>query len=455
MNTITRTFFYFISIFIFNSCQNPINNNTDKIKNEILPMRERAVLRNKLLKDRFKTVLPEIMKRNNIDMWIIIAREYNEDPVIRTMLPSTWLNARRRTILVIYDPGNKKPLEGYAIARYDVGDIFIKSWDPEKQPNQYEALANFITQKNPNKIGINKSKYFAQADGLTAIENDLFLKSLPNQYKNKVVSAEQVAIGWLETRSDLEMEIYPKICKIAHDIIKEGFSAENIKPGITTTDDIVWWYRERIRELKLVTWFHPTVDIQRNDTQNFDFLSSFSKSKPDNLILPGDLLHVDFGITYLGLNTDTQQHAYVFLPEDNKTPDYLQNALKTGNRLQDILTDQFETGKTGNEMLRATIDKAKSEGINPQIYTHPIGYYGHGSGPTIGMWDKQNGVPVNGDYPLYPNTAYSIELNAKMFIDEWNKEIAIMLEEDAFFNGNECKYIDPRQTEMIEIDWEK
>ncbi len=455
MNTITKTFFYFISIFIFNSCQSPINNNTDKIKNEILPMKERAVLRNKLLKDRFKTVLPEIMKRNNIDMWIIIAREYNEDPVIRTMLPATWLNARRRTILVIYDPGNKKPLEGYAIARYDVGDVFIKSWDPEKQPNQYEALANFITQLNPNKIGINKSKYFAQADGLTAIENDLFLKSLPNQYKNKVVSAEQVAIGWLETRSDLEMEIYPKICKIAHDIIKEGFSAENIKPGITTTDDIVWWYRERIRELKLVTWFHPTVDIQRNDKQNFDFLSSFSKSKPDNLILPGDLLHVDFGITYLGLNTDTQQHAYVFLPEDNKTPDYLQNALKTGNRLQDILTDQFETGKTGNEMLRATIDKAKSEGINPQIYTHPIGYYGHGSGPTIGMWDKQNGVPVNGDYPLYPNTAYSIELNAKIFINEWNKEIAIMLEEDAFFDGNECKYIDPRQTQMIEIGWEK
>ena len=455
MSTITRTFFYFISIFIFNSCQNPINNNTDKIKNEILPMRERAVLRNKLLKDRFKTVLPEIMKRNNIDMWIIIAREYNEDPVIRTMLPSTWLNARRRTILVIYDPGNKKPLEGYAIARYDVGDIFIKSWDPEKQPNQYEALANFITQKNPNKIGINKSKYFAQADGLTAIENDLFLKSLPNQYKNKVVSAEQVAIGWLETRSDLEMEIYPKICKIAHDIIKEGFSAENIKPGITTTDDIVWWYRERIRELKLVTWFHPTVDIQRNDTQNFDFLSSFSKSKPDNLIVPGDLLHVDFGITYLGLNTDTQQHAYVFMPNESKTPEYLNTALKTGNRLQDILTDQFETGKTGNEMLRATINKAKSEGINPQIYTHPIGYYGHGSGPTIGMWDKQNGVPVNGDYPLYPNTAYSIELNAKMFINEWNKEIAIMLEEDAFFDGNECKYIDPRQTQMIEIGWEK
>ena len=166
-------------------------------------------------------------------------------------------------------------------------------------------------------------------------------------------------------------------------------------------------------------------------------------------------MHVDFGITYLGLNTDTQQHAYVFLPNEKNTPAYLQNALETGNRLQDILTDQFETGKTGNQMLKAALNKAKSEGIKPQIYTHPIGYYGHGSGPTIGMWDKQNGVPVNGDYPLYPNTAYSIELNAKVFIDEWDKEIAIMLEEDAFFDGDQCTYIDPRQTEMIEIDWEK
>ncbi|MEC7821780.1 MAG: M24 family metallopeptidase [Candidatus Neomarinimicrobiota bacterium] len=455
MSSKIKIFFYLIFICICTSCINSPKNKIDQIKNQILPMRERAELRNQILKDRFKTVLPDIMRRNNIDMWIIIAREYNEDPVIRTMLPATWLNARRRTILVVHDPGNNKSLEGYAIARYDVGDMFLKSWDPEKQPNQYQALSDFISQKNPKKIGINKSQYFAQADGLTSIEHDLFMKSLPNRYKDKIVSAENVAIGWLETRSELEMNIYPTICKIAHDIIKEGFSAENIKPGITTTDDIVWWYRERIRELKLVTWFHPTVDIQRNDNQKFDFLSSFSKAKPDNVILPGDLLHVDFGITYLGLNTDTQQHAYVLLPTEKKTPVYLQNALKTGNQLQDILTEQFETGKTGNEMLKAALDKAKNNGIKPQIYTHPIGYYGHGSGPTIGMWDKQDGVPVNGDYPLYPNTAYSIELNAKVFIQEWNKEIAIMLEEDAFFDGEECRYIDPRQTEMIEIVWEK
>jgi len=426
----------------------------DDLKSDVLSMRERAKVRDTLLKDRFKSVLPNIMRRNNIDMWLIIAREYNEDPVIRTMLPATWLNARRRTVLVVFDPGNNKPLETYAVARYAVGEVFKKAWDPEAQPDQYKALAELIKQKNPKKIGINKSEFFAQADGLSSTEYDLLNKVLPRKYQKRIVSATNVAVGWLETRSAKEMEIYPEICRIAHDIIKEGFSAKVITPGITTTDDVVWWYRERIRNLNLVTWFHPTVDLQRADKQDFNFLEAFSKDKADNVIRPGDLLHVDFGITYLGLNTDTQQHAYVLMPGESRTPNYLVKALGVGNRLQDILTDQFKTGRTGNEMLLSTLKQAKEEGIKPQIYTHPIGYYGHGSGPTIGMWDKQEGVPVNGDYPLFPNTAYSIELNAKVHIKEWDKEVAIMLEEDAFFDGKTCDYIDPRQTEMIVIDWE-
>jgi len=427
----------------------------DGLKDDVLSMKERAVIRNALLKDRFVSVLPAIMQRNNIDMWLIIAREYNEDPVIRTMLPATWLNARRRTVLVIFNPGNNEPLENYAVARYDVGEIFKKAWDPEAQPDQYKALADLIEAKDPQKIGLNMSEYFAQADGLSATEYALFTKALPQKYHNRIISAEKIAIGWLETRTSKEMELYPTICRIAHDIIKEGFSADVIKPGITTTDDIVWWYRDRIRDLNLITWFHPTVDIQRADNQDFNFLEAFSKSKPDNVVRPGDLLHVDFGITYLGLNTDTQQHAYVLKPGEERVPDELAEALAVGNRLQDILTGQFKTGRTGNDILLSALDQAKNEGIKPQIYTHPIGYYGHGAGPTIGMWDKQEGVPVNGDYPLYPNTAFSIELNAKVFIPSWDKEVAIMLEEDAFYDGKSCEYIDPRQTAMILIDWEE
>tara|TARA_B100000424_G_scaffold153823_1_gene117532 strand:+ start:4719 stop:6053 length:1335 start_codon:yes stop_codon:yes gene_type:complete len=423
----------------------------DDLKKKVLTLRDRSEIRNRLLKDRFESVLPDIMERTGIDMWIIVAREYNEDPVIKTMLPATWLNARRRTILVVYNPGSGNKLETYAIARYDVGEVFKRMWDPEQQPDQYKALAKLIYDKNPNKIGINQSEFFAQADGLTATEYNLLKSSLNRRQLKKVVSAEKLAIGWLETRSAMEMEYYPEICNIAHEIIKEGFSSNVITAGITTTDDVVWWYRDRIRELGLITWFHPTVDLQRSDNIKFDFLSAFSKSKVSNVIQKGDLLHVDFGITYLGLNTDTQQHAYVLKDGEMNAPAELNNALRIGNKLQDILTNEFTTGRTGNEILLSALTKAKSVGIKPQIYTHPIGFYGHGSGPTIGMWDKQEGVPVNGDYPLFKNTAYSIELNAKVYIESWGKEIAIMLEEDAFFDGEKCDYMDSRQTKMILI----
>ena len=423
----------------------------DDLKKKVLTLRDRSEIRNRLLKDRFESVLPDIMERTGIDMWIIVAREYNEDPVIKTMLPATWLNARRRTILVVYNPGSGNKLETYAIARYDVGEVFKRMWDPEQQPDQYKALAKLIYDKNPNKIGINQSEFFAQADGLTATEYNLLKSSLNRRQLKKVVSAEKLAIGWLETRSAMEMEYYPEICNIAHEIIKEGFSSNVITAGITTTDDVVWWYRDRIRELGLITWFHPTVDLQRSDNIKFDFLSAFSKSKVSNVIQKGDLLHVDFGITYLGLNTDTQQHAYVLKDGEMNAPAELNNALRIGNKLQDILTNEFTTGRTGNEILLSALTKAKSVGIKPQIYTHPIGFYGHGSGPTIGMWDKQEGVPVNGDYPLFNNTAYSIELNAKVYIESWGKEIAIMLEEDAFFDGEKCDYMNSRQTKMILI----
>ena len=423
----------------------------DDLKKKVLTLRDRSEIRNRLLKDRFESVLPDIMERTGIDMWIIVAGEYNEDPVIKTMLPATWLNARRRTILVVYNPGSGNKLETYAIARYDVGEVFKRMWDPEQQPDQYKALAKLIYDKNPNKIGINQSEFFAQADGLTATEYNLLKSSLNRRQLKKVVSAEKLAIGWLETRSAMEMEYYPEICNIAHEIIKEGFSSNVITAGITTTDDVVWWYRDRIRELGLITWFHPTVDLQRSDNIKFDFLSAFSKSKVSNVIQKGDLLHVDFGITYLGLNTDTQQHAYVLKDGEMNAPAELNNALRIGNKLQDILTNEFTTGRTGNEILLSALTKAKSVGIKPQIYTHPIGFYGHGSGPTIGMWDKQEGVPVNGDCPLFKNTAYSIELNAKVYIESWGKEIAIMLEEDAFFDGEKCDYMNSRQTKMILI----
>lgn len=416
-----------------------------------LNMRERSEVIDRLLNERIETILPKIMRRSKIDMWIIISREYNEDPVLKTFLPSTWQSARRNTMLVIYDPGEGKKLETYAMARYAVGKMFKKAWDADKQPDQWKALADFVAEKKPKRIGVNRSKNFALADGISATHYDELLAALPANLKTRVTSAENLAIGWLETRTESEMAIYPHIVRMAHQIIAEGFSEKVVQPGVTTTDDVVWWYRDRIRELGFTTWFHPSVSIQRKDPESFEHLRAFSDRPEDQVILPGDLLHVDFGITYLRLNTDTQQHAYVLKQGEKEPPKFLQDAFKRGNRVQDILTSNFKTGRTGNQILKMSLDKCQTENIKCTIYTHPIGFHGHAAGTTIGLWDQQGGVPFAGDYPLYENTAHSIELNAATFIKEWDKEIRIMLEEDAFFDGEKTYYIDGRQKELMAI----
>ncbi len=417
----------------------------------VLSMKDRAAVIDAVLKERMETVLPEIMRREGMDMWVIISREYNEDPVIETMLPATWLAARRRTILVIYDRGPEEGLETLAVARYDVGEVFKKAWDKEVEPDQWKRLREIIEERDPQRIGVNRSEHWGLADGIVATDYEHFLENIGKKYASRVVSAEKVAVGWLEKRSAKERDLYPHIVRIAHGILEEAFSERVIHPGITSTEDVIWWLRERVRDLNLITWFHPSVSIQRADPESFDHLRTFDSRPSEDIIMPGDLLHVDFGITYLRLNTDTQQHFYVLKPGETEVPDYLVEAFDRGNRLQDIFTNNFEVGRTGNEVLAMSRAQAIEEGIKPSIYTHPIGYHGHAAGTTLGMWDSQGGVPGTGDYPLHLNTAYSIELNAASYIEEWGKEIRIMLEEDAYFDERGVWYLDGRQKSILTI----
>ena len=413
---------------------------------DILPLKERAAFVNKLQKERLNKLLPQLMEKTDIDMWVLIAREYNEDPIIKTMLPPTWLNARRTTILVFSLDKKTKKFESVAIARYAFGDNIPSIWDKDKQPNQWEALKDYIVSKNPEKIGLNISSYESLADGLSKYHYDQLYNVLSPKFRKKITSAEDLAIAWIETRTDLEMTVFSQLVEISSSIIREAFSTKVITPGVTSTDDVVWWMREKVLSLGLDTWFHPTVDVQRKD--NSDLYAFDNKSKFD-IILPGDLLHCDFGISYLTLNTDTQELAYVLKPGETNAPDFLIKAFKEGTRIQDIFTNNFKQGLTGNEILKRSLEQGKSEGLRPSIYTHPLGTYGHSAGTTIGMWDSQGGVPFTGDYPLQYNTAYAIELNTTVYIEEWEKDIRIMLEVPGFFGENGFRYINGRLKEFL------
>lgn len=261
---------------------------------QALPVREQARIVNEILAERLDVLLPTLMKKNDIDMWVVISREYNEDPVLKTMLPAEWLNARRRTILVFYQNPKTSKYEKLAIARYDVGTAIKGAWDMKRFPDQWDALADLIKTRMPNKIGINTSASYGHADGMDQTDYAEFMRTLPAGHKNKVVSAEKLAVMWLEARTEREMQIYPQLVNATHKIIATGFSEQVITPGVTTTADVEWWFRQKIRDSGYDTWFHPTVSVQRKEPSEDKNFASRPKS---NVIIPGDLLHVDVGIS--------------------------------------------------------------------------------------------------------------------------------------------------------------
>ena len=286
------------------------------------------------------------------------------------MLPAEWLNARRRTILVFYRDKANDSLDKLAVARYNFGDNIISAWDKEKQPNQWQRLNEIIDERNPRKIGLNYSKYFNIADGLDKTDYDEFIDNISENNRKKVVSAQKLATAWIETRTDKEMEIYKQIVTITKQIINEAFSLDVIQIGKTTTSDLEWWMRQKVTDLGLNTWFHPSVDIQRKSEVNGDHLRSFSNRPSENVIQKGDLLHCDFGITYLRLNSDCQQMAYILDDNEKDIPIFLKEAFDEANLLQDILTSNFIEGYSGNQILLNSLSEAKKKRTKTfNIYT--------------------------------------------------------------------------------------
>jgi Xaa-Pro aminopeptidase len=408
------------------------------LRETILPLRARAERRNEWLRQRLDSVLPELMAREGLDMWIVAAREYNEDPVIMTLLPEPAMAARRRTILVFSRQGDGS-VERLTLDRYGFGEFYARAWDPDAE-EQFACLARVVRERDPRAIGLNVSEQFAFADGLSHSEHQQIAQALGDTYAARVRSAERLAVGWLERRIPAELDAYPGIVRLCHALIGEAFSRRVITPGVTSTEDVVWWFRQTMLELGVSAWFQPTVEIQAPG-QRYD-----AGGERRTLIRPGDLLHCDVGFRYLGLCTDQQQHAYVLRPAEVDAPAGLRAALAAGNRLQDMLMAAMQPGRSGNDVLRQALGQARAEGLRPSIYSHPLGFHGHAAGPTIGLWDQQGGVPGRGDYPLFDQTCYAVELNVVHSVPEWDQDVRIALEEDAALSGGAMGWLDGRQT---------
>lgn len=411
----------------------------------ILDVRARVAATNRLLEGRLERLLPKLMRETGLDMWIVANREYVEDPVYLTLVPEPVFAARRTTILVFHDRGEGKGVERLTVGRYALGKLYASAWKGGTLDDQWKRLAAVIAERDPQKIGINVSQGWSFGDGLSVGLHERLRAALPAKYAQRLTSAEALCIRWLETRSPEELEVYPQIVAIARRVIAEGFSNQVVTPGVTTTEDLRWWLRQRFADLGLPVWFMPYLNVQRQGLRFEPDDPFFGES--DSVIRRGDVLHTDVGITYLRLNTDTQEMAYVLRAGETEVPKGLRDAMARGNRWQDLLCAEFVTGRTGNEILAKTRAASEREGIRCSVYTHPLGFYGHAAGPTIGMWDNQGPTPIRGDWPLHPHTCYAIEGNVKVRVPEWDGQwVQIKLEQDAVFDGKRVRYLAGRQT---------
>ncbi len=405
-------------------------------------LREQAAIQQGWLELRLERVLPRLMREHGVDMWIIPMREYNEDPVFVGLVSPTTFAARRRTIYIFCDRGPEEGVERIAIGGNSQGGLYRVVRDPNAAsgaaagqerraepfgPDQWNLLPPIVEACDPETIAVNTSHTFAFSDGLSAGEWEQMSAAIPEPYRDRVVRRERLAVDYISERLPEMLPTFIEMTKIAHEIIATAFSDKVITPGITRTEDVRWWMRQRLSDLGLDTWFHASVEVQRR--------GGVEGSNP--VIMHGDVLHCDFGVTALGLNTDTQHMGYVLRPGETDAPEGLRQALAAGNQLQDIVMEEMQPGRTGNEVLRRSLARMRDAGVDGTVYSHPVGDHGHGAGPLIGLWDRQEGVPGRGDVPLRPNTWYSIELQATSPVPEWDGQpVRMALEEDAYIDAD-------------------
>ncbi|MAP40539.1 MAG: Xaa-Pro aminopeptidase [Dehalococcoidia bacterium] len=416
-------------------------------------LREQVSIQQAWLRERLETNLPMVMREHGVDMWVVSMREYNEDPVFRALVSPTRFAARRRTIYVFFDRGGDEGVERIALGGDSNGGLYeayrtelptatgdtAELWGAD----QWRLFAQLVRERNPRSIAVNISDEHNFADGLTAGEWEQMRAALGPNLEARVVRNPRLAIDYLAMRVPSMTQVYRRMQGFVHEIISAAFSNLVITPGVTTTEDVVWWMRQRVNDLGLQTWFQPSVSVQRRNSTAEDL-------GDDPVIQRGDVLHCDFGITVMGLNTDTQHMAYVLTDGETDAPEGLKRALGRANRLQDILLEQTKVGMTGNEVLLAVLRQMRSEGLNGTMYSHPIGDHGHGAGPLIGLWDYQEAVPGRGDVPVLANMWYSTELQVTTPVAEWNGQpVRMALEEEAEITPDgEMRWMLRRQTEL-------
>ena len=416
----------------------------------VLSIRERAALTLQITQKRLAVLLPGMMRETGFDMWIISGNEDNHDPIFETMMPYENWNPITQ-ILVLYDRGPDKGVELLNVSRTDTQGLFqnvwdAAAWDTQKKESQWDCLGRIVRERDPKKIGLNEGEVEWAAGGLTVVLKEKIVAAIGSTYSSRLQSAEPLATLWSETLLDEEIELMERAQAISHSIIADMFSNKTVTPGQTTTDDLRWYYWQRVADLGLKVSFSPFVSIRGRDPKDIE-----KYGQDDKVIRPGDLVHCDVGVKYMRYNSDAQEMAYVLRAGESGVPEVFRKLMAEETRLQDIFCGEFKAGLTGNEILGNVLRKAQESGIpGPRVYSHSLGYFLHEPGPLIGLpWEQVNN-PGRGDVKLVPNSCFTAEMSVTAPIPEWGqgKEFRLPLEQAVAFTEDGIFFLDGRQTKF-------
>ncbi|MEO8043118.1 MAG: M24 family metallopeptidase [Acidobacteriota bacterium] len=413
---------------------------------KLLTQREQIDVREAWLKKRLDTLLLPMMQRNGIDIWIVVNEEFHSDPVTEHIVPPIPI-VGRRDFFVFINRGGK--LEKYAVVRYV--EERLKNHYTVMNPPRAEiaaTLKKLVDDRNPKTIALNFGGSRGQQNGLTHDGYRFLAETLGAENEKKFVSASKLLTEFFDTRLPEELEQYRNAVLATDVITRRAFSNEVIKPGKTTVGDVRWWMMQQVNDLGLGIWFQPDLRVQRQAKTTGTTQQFLSVADESVFLERGDLIHVDFGLIYMGLSTDWQKHGYILKTGEKGAPAGLKAALKNTNRLQDIMFGFARAGMTGTEVYDATMAECKKQGIDAMIYSHPIGAHGHGLGAAIDFRRS-----IGGDEDRLRLGSYtSIELNTSTNVPEWsNQRVTVMGEDDAVMTARGFQFIRPRQTEFYLI----
>ena len=412
---------------------------------KLLPVREQVKVREDWLKKRFDTILLPMMRKHNVAMWIVVNEEFHADAVTEYITPPfPWMG--RRDFFILADTGEK--LEKFAIVRYD--DEHLRAFYTVLNPpgsKIAETLKKIVAEKNPKTIALNIGSSRGQSDGLTHEGYKFLAETLGKDFEARFVSGKKFIADYLDTRLPEELEHYRTAVLVTDILTRRAFSNEVVTPGKTTVGDVRWWLMQQVNNLGLSVWFVPDLRVQRLSPAETDPTQFLNVAGESMVLERGDLIHLDFGLNYMGLSTDWQKHAYLLKAGEKDAPQGLKDGLKNTNRLQDAIFAAARAGMAGPEVYTAAMAEMKKQNIQAMIYSHPLGAHGHGLGAAI---SSPRSTPD--EERLRLGSITSIELNTATKVPEWNNQLVFfMAEDDAFMTEKGYELFRPRQTEFYLI----